>query len=208
VVVRRIAAGLSAVCVALALVTVWAPALIPAQDAPLYHFAIEVIRAPQRFAGYVEWAIPVSGGALQLAGGSVLAFVEPTAALKLLLSLALAALVLGTRRLAALAGSPWPLPVALSAALFVGFSYAMGFFNFLSGACLALLAGSVWLASPPSATVGARARQAALWLVAVYVHAVATALLALPLLAVGWLHWGARACLGRAVPLVPAGVQN
>jgi hypothetical protein len=190
----------SAGSVLLALLTIWLPPRMPAQDAPLYHLAMRVISEPAVFDGYIDWGLPLSGGAVQLLGGTALSFLDPTVALKLLVSVGLAAYVAAALRLSRLLEVPAPAAVAVFSALYLGWIFAMGFFNYLLAAAISTWACAHWIDAQAS-----RRRLvacAALLVAAGYVHAVSMALTCLSFGLAATIARGPGWVLRRSLPLL------
>lgn len=149
---ERIARLGAAVAVLGALGVIWWPSIPPAQDAPSHLGTLQVMLEPQRFAGFYDVALSPTAQGFTLPGYLFGTLVGPVVGGKLALSAMLALLVAGCARLARQAQGSVAVAIAAAAAFAVGWTYAMGFWNFLAALALGVAGLAVW--SGPSVAQG------------------------------------------------------
>jgi hypothetical protein len=149
VVVEWVSVGLGVAACLCVLALVWLPPMLPGQDAPNHLLDSVVFAHPERFSAWLVPNQPFTAVTLFMqllvAGG-----MDPTVACRLYLTSLLAAgvvaAVICTRVWNTSAGSA----VVGVAFLVTGWPFLMGFYNFISGALMGLLALAIWTHSERS----------------------------------------------------------
>lgn len=178
-----------------ALATIWLPPIPPCQDAPGHITAVRVLLNPEAFAEWlaVAWAPTAQAfHAVAFAFGQVLGVFAAT---KATLTLYLALQVWAFRRFAAVVGGQRDLATVGACLGFVGWGYAMGFFNYLGAFSIGAVALALWVdkARPPLASaVAAVAFAAAGWAHVVVGAMVLTHAVALDVVGRRWREAGWR----------------
>lgn len=174
---QRVVNGCAIVSVVLALLIIWTPLVPPSQDGASHILDTVIHSHPERFEGLVRPHAPPSARGFVVpttlvsrAGGPV---VGARVTLTLCLSLLIAGMVLLGRQRVSESG------VAIIGACMVGTGWlaAMGFWNFLVGFSLGVLAVGLWWRTYRSGWAG-RLSVALVLLVAVVAHVAAAALMA------------------------------
>ncbi len=184
-----------------ALSAIWLPPMLPCADLPGHLLAVHVHLEPQRFEGLLVPNTPPTA----------VGFIAPTVLLgrlfsvdiasRLTLSCYLAFSCLGFYGVARSVGGSRPLGVLAGFFACIGWSWAMGFVNYVAGISLGALIVAVWL---NSSTI--RWRQvsvALLWVICSVFHIPAAAVMASWGLWVFWSRFGVAAALRTSWVMVP-----
>lgn len=125
-----------------ALATLWLPPLLPCADAPNHLLGVQVHRTPERFAGLLQPNLPVT--ALGFIGPMLLvpSWIDLHTSARLVHTLWLLVALVGALRIARWAGTSVPMALVGGAWIALGWTWAMGFWNYTASIALGLVAAS------------------------------------------------------------------
>lgn len=197
----RVVNACAIACLALALLTIWAPLVPPSQDGASHMLDVVVHSSPELFDSYVRTHTPPSARGFVVPSLLVAPVAGPVGAARVTLTFCLlmwaGGMVLLTRRPLGEAG-----PAVIGASMVcAGWIVAMGFWNFFVGLSLGVLALGVWWRWR-EAGWASRIVAALLLLLAVPAHVAAASLMACVLAAfsVCTLVWPSRSSMDTAPP--------
>lgn len=166
--VERVGVALGSVATLFAAATVAWPRALPASDAAGQMLAAAVHASPERYEGLYEPARALSTQAFVVLTAALTGPLDLETAARVVLLGGLLVLVASLATLAQRWGRSVGAAMALGAAAFVGWPYAMGYFSFLLALCTCAAAAAISAVLPRS-TLGALAASAAL-LLAAWMH--------------------------------------